>query len=199
MIGMKNPRAWQRMLSQRQLDIFNPHPKDIEILDIAHGLAFVARWNGQTVGKHPFSVAQHSVLVEQLFHAQHGDDDPRWSLAALLHDAAEYVIGDMISPVKNALGDEYHDLEIGLMNAIHRRFDLPTELPVRVQKAIKLADRSSAWLEAVGLAGFDPEEADRIFLRPNDASIVHREIQPLSGTQAKLAFLTRFGQLSSRA
>ena len=60
------PRAWQRMLSGRRLDLLEPSPFDIEIEDIAHGLARVARWNGQTVGDHAFSVAQHSVVVEAI-------------------------------------------------------------------------------------------------------------------------------------
>ena len=96
------PRVWQRMLSGRRLDLMDPSPLDIELADIAHGLARVARWNGQTTGEHAFSVAQHSLVVEQLVAAT--GKDARWQLAALLHDAPEYVIGDMISPFKSVLG-----------------------------------------------------------------------------------------------
>lgn len=198
MVGMNKPRAWQRMLSGRRLDLLNPNPQDIDIADIAHGLAFVARWNGQTVGKHPFSVAEHSVLVERLYRQQHPGSNPYWNLAALLHDAAEYVIGDMISPVKNAIGNEYQSLETRLMDAIHRRFGLPKKLPAKVQADIKSADRSSAWLEATRIAKFEIADADRIFVRPDVATIAGIEIQSLPGPEAKAAFLKRFRELSSR-
>jgi len=162
---MKQARAWQRMLSGRRLDLLDPTPVDIEIEDIAHGLAFVARWNGQTRGDWPYSVAEHSLLVEDAYRRQ-GGNDPRWQLAALLHDAPEYVIGDMISPVKAAVGPGYGELDARLMVAIHIRFGLPATLPVAVKKAIKQADKVSAWLEAVQIAGFSEAEADKFFGRP---------------------------------
>ncbi len=186
------------MLSGRRLDLLNPAPTDIEIEDIAHGLAFVARWNGQTIGDHPYSVAEHSLLVEDMYRQRNPGDDPRWNLAALLHDAAEYVIGDMISPVKNALGGGYGILEARLAGAVHLRFGLPAELPVKVQRAIKSADRASAWLEAVQIAGFDPDEASRLFVCPKDASITGRRISPLPADKAKSAFIERFTALSGR-
>ncbi len=163
----RQPRAWQRMLSGRRLDLLDPTPVDIEIGDIAHGLAFVARWNGQTRGDHPYSVAEHSLLVEALFSRRDPQADPRWKLAALLHDAPEYVIGDMISPVKAAVGPEYEALDDRLAAAIHIRFGLPAALPVRVKRAIKAADRVSAWMEAVQIAGFSDVEATRFFGRPD--------------------------------
>ena len=193
---MKSARAWQRMLSGRRLDLLNPDAADIEIDDIAHGLAFLARWNGQTIGDNPYSVAEHSLLVERLF-----DCDPkpnsRWRLAALLHDAAEYVIGDMISPVKNALGSEYGMLEDRILAAVHTRFGLPVLLPTRIMNEIKKADRASAWLESTQIAGFGKEEADRIFGRPAQR---HRNIRlrPVPGQQARTAFLQRFSQLYRR-
>ena len=156
-------RAWQRMLSGRRLDLLDPTPVDIEIGDIAHGLAFVARWNGQTRGDWAYSVAEHSLLVEQIYARSEPEAEPRWRLAALLHDAPEYVIGDMISPVKSALGNEYGEMDSRLAAAIHRRFGLPAQLPLAVKRAIKRADRISAWLEAVQLAGFTEAEADRFF------------------------------------
>ncbi|MFP4406618.1 HD domain-containing protein [Rhodosalinus sp.] len=162
-------RAWQRMLSGRRLDLLDPTPVDIEIEDIAHGLAFVARWNGQTLGDWPYSVAEHSLLVEDLFGRIAPAALPRWRLAALLHDAPEYVIGDMISPVKSAVGPGYGDLDARLSAAIHLRFGLPALLPKPVKAAIKRADRVSAWLEAVQLAGFSETEADRFFGRPDAA------------------------------
>ncbi len=160
---MKQPRAWQRMLSGRRLDLLDPTPMDIEVEDIAHGLAFVARWNGQTRGDWPYSVAEHSLLVEQIFSKMNSGIATRWQLAALLHDAPEYVIGDMISPVKAAVGPGYGALDDRLAAAIHIRFGLPAVLPVQVKKAIKAADTISAWLEAVHIAGFTKPEADRIF------------------------------------
>ena len=167
--GGKMKRAWQRMLSGRRLDLLDPTPMDIEIEDIAHGLAFVARWNGQTFGDHPYSVAEHSLLVEQIFSLQNSGIAPRWKLAALLHDAPEYVIGDMISPVKAAIGGAYGELDTRLTAAIHLRFGLPAQLPAPIKKAIKAADKVSAWLEAVQIAGFAVEEANRLFGRPSEA------------------------------
>jgi uncharacterized protein len=163
---VKQPRAWQRMLSGRRLDLLDPTPVDIEIEDIAHGLAFVARWNGQTRGDWPYSVAEHSLLVEQIF-SRLGQIEPKWQLAALLHDAPEYVIGDMISPVKSAVGPGYGEMDLRLTAAVHLRFGLPAVLPAPVKKAIKAADRVSAWLEAVQIAGFREDEADRLFGRPS--------------------------------
>src|SRR6266436_4279751 len=147
----KEPRAWQRMLSGRRLDLLDPSPMDIEVEDIAHGLARVARWNGQTLGEHAFSVAQHSVVVEEIAAHMLPGLEPRWRLAALLHDAAEYVIGDMISPFKAALGVDYRAFEDRLEAAIHIRFGLPVRTPVPVKKLIKQADRACAFFEATQL------------------------------------------------
>ena len=151
-------RAWQRMLSGRRLDLLDPTPMDIEVEDIAHGLAFVARWNGQTLGDWPYSVAEHSLLVEEIFARQNPGIGARWRLAALLHDAPEYVLGDMISPVKAAIGSGYGELDARLTAAIHLRFGLPTSLPTPIKKAIKAADIVSARLEAEQIAGFSTDD-----------------------------------------
>ncbi|MGI9412933.1 MAG: HD domain-containing protein, partial [Hyphomicrobiales bacterium] len=164
------PRAWQRMLSGRRLDLLNPSPLDIEIEDIAHGLARVARWNGQTSGDHAFSVAQHSLLVESLCVHFSPKLDRRWRLAALLHDASEYVVGDLISPFKAAIGLDYKAFENRLIEAVHIRFGLPAQLPETTRKLIKRADGASAFLEATQLAGFEDKEAARIFGRPRALS-----------------------------
>jgi len=140
---MKKYRAWQRMLSGRRLDLLDPTPLDIEIEDIAHGLSFVARWNGQTHGDFPYSVAEHSLLVEQIYSKLYKNPEKKWCLAALLHDAPEYVIGDMISPVKSAIGSDYQSLENRLSSAINLRFGLPTKLPENIKKQIKKADKIS--------------------------------------------------------
>ena len=160
-------RAWQRMLSGRRLDLLDPTPVDIEIEDIAHGLAFVARWNGQTRGDFAYSVAEHALLVETLYGRMNPKAPAKWRLAALLHDAPEYVIGDMISPVKAAVGPEYGALDDRLMSAIHIRFGLPAALPKSVKQQIKRADKVSAWMEATQIAGFSETEASKFFGRPN--------------------------------
>jgi uncharacterized protein len=171
------PRAWQRMLSGRRLDLLDPTPFDIEVEDIAHGLAFVARWNGQTRGDWPYSVAEHSLLVEEIFCRANPGVAPRWQLAALLHDAPEYVIGDMISPVKAAVGPGYGDLDVRLTAAVHLRFGLPAVLPGPIKKAIKAADKVSAWMEAVAIAGFSEGEADKLFGKPDRALLTGLQIK----------------------
>lgn len=163
----KPPRAWQRMLSGRRLDLLDPTPVDIEIEDIAHGLAFVARWNGQTFGDYAYSVAEHSLLVETLFSRLCPKATAAERLTALLHDAPEYVIGDMISPVKSAVGPGYGALDERLTAAIHIRFGLPAVTPAKLKKLIKKADRISAWMEATQIAGFSRTEADRFFGAPD--------------------------------
>lgn len=168
---MKTRRAWQRMLSGRRLDLLDPTPVDIEVADIAHGLAFVARWNGQTLGDYAYSVAEHSLLVEEIFARQNPTAPAKWRLAALLHDAPEYVIGDMISPVKAAIGPGYTELDARLTSAIHLRYGLPAVLPTKIKKQIKSADKVSAWLEAVQIAGFSKSEADKFFGK-QDAELV---------------------------
>ncbi len=188
-------RAWQRMLSGRRLDLLDPTPVDIEISDIAHGLAFVARWNGQTRGDWAYSVAEHSLLVEEIHCRIEPDSPPRWRLAALLHDAPEYVIGDMISPVKSALGGEYGEMDSRLTAAVHRRFGLPAQLPKPVKAAIKRADRISAWLEAVQIAGFSRSEADRLFPAPQPELLEGLEIRLRPPLETRAAFLNRYAML----
>ncbi len=192
---MPQARAWQRMLSGRRLDLLDPSPLDIEIEDIAHGLAFVARWNGQTRGEHPYSVAEHSLLVEEIFVRIARDASPRWRLAALLHDAPEYVIGDMISPVKAAVGPEYGALDARLAQAVHLRFGLPATLPAAIKATIKRADRISAWLEAVQLAGFTPAEANRFFGAPRVEGIGAVALDPRPPREVKAAYLARHADL----
>ncbi|MCA8869545.1 MAG: HD family hydrolase [Rhodobacteraceae bacterium] len=192
---MKQPRAWQRMLSGRRLDLLDPAPLDIEIEDIARGLSFQARWNGQTIGEFPYSVAEHSILVEQIFAALYPKSEPRWRLAALLHDAPEFVIGDMISPVKAAVGPGYKELDDRLMAAVHLRFGLPASLPAEIKKQIKRADRISAWLEAVQIAGFNRPEADRLFGKPNSELIERVRITLRPPSETRESFLARHTEL----
>lgn len=191
------PRVWQRMLSGRRLDLLDPSPLDIEIADIAHGLARVARWNGQTSGAHIFSVAQHTLLVEAVMRAQSPRVDARVRLATLLHDAPEYVIGDMISPFKAVLGDDYKAVEKRLLAAIHIRFGLPPVLPDDMTRQIKNADRGAAYLEATALAGFAEAEAKRLFGRDPGLTETTRQdyLTPWSAAKAAKRFLARFKTL----
>lgn len=188
------PRAWQRMLSGRRLDLLDPSPFDVEIEDIARGLARVARWNGQTSGDHAFSVAEHSVVVEHLFTTLNPKSTNAERLTALLHDAAEYVIGDMISPFKTALGIDYKAFEARLEEAIHLRFGLPPKMPASLKKKIKQCDLYCAWFEATQIAGFDPVEADKFFITPpRDIKLT---IDPFPVVLAEQAFLERFAELN---
>lgn len=194
-------RAWQRMLSGRRLDLLDPSPLDIEIEDIAHGLARVARWNGQTSGPNIFSVAQHSVLVEFIAKRQaqiRGVDlDRRWRLAMLLHDAPEYVIGDMISPFKAVLGGDYKAVEARLLAAVSLRFGLPPVWPADLVKLVKAADRASAFLEATRLAGFEITEAKKFFGQPFplEAAAERDHLASWTADEASGRFLARFREL----
>lgn len=187
-------RAWQRMLSGRRLDLLDPSPLDVEIEDIAHGLARVARWNGQTKGAHAFSVAQHCLLVERLTSELNPRLTAEAKLMALLHDAPEYVIGDLISPFKAAVGIDYKDFEHKLQAAIHLRFGLPAKPPTTLVTLFKKADLLAAWYEATQLAGFEIEESNRIFGKP-PKSLKAPRLTPLSTSDAQSQFLTRFRRL----
>jgi 5'-deoxynucleotidase YfbR-like HD superfamily hydrolase len=198
MVKTQPTRAWQRMLSGRRLDLLDPSPLDVEIEDIAHGLARVGRWNGQTKGDHAFSVAQHCVLVERLT----SELNPRLTrearLMALLHDAPEYVIGDLISPFKAAVGIDYKDFELKLLTAIHLRFGLPARTPPALQTLLKQADIASAYFEATQLAGFTAEEAKRYFGTPPKVLRLPRLV-PLAPADAQAQFLERFARLAHQS
>lgn len=192
------PRAWQRMLSGRRLDLLDPSPFDVEIEDIAHGLARVSRWNGQTRGAYPFSVAQHSLVVEDVVLRFEPGLSARDRLAVLLHDAPEYVIGDMISPFKAVMGGAYKEVERRLQTAIHLRFGLPPSLPETLKKLIKKADLISAYFEAVELAGFSIEEATRIFGRPKGFPDCYG-LEPWPTAEAQARYLERFAEVEAAA
>lgn len=189
------PRAWQRMLSGRRLDLLDPTPMDIEIEDIAHGLAFVARWNGQTSGDYAYSVAEHSILVEEIFRMLYPNEPIKWQLAALLHDAPEYVIGDMISPVKAAIGPDYGELDDRLTAAIHIRFGLPAKIPATIKKKIKKADKVSAWLEATQIAGFSVEESNKFFGKMDPELVGDLKLHLRPPVETRKAFTARHAAL----
>lgn len=192
------PRAWQRMLSGRRLDLLDPSPLDIEIADIAHGLARVARWNGQTSGDHAFSVAQHSLLVEALYGELASQATAEARLAALLHDAPEYVIGDMISPFKAVMGGNYKLIETRLQTAIHHRFSLPATLSAKLKPLVKRADQIAAFFEATRLAGFSEGEAIKYFGRPRGFDPANLDLTPRPTQSVQSDFLARFALLEEK-
>ena len=197
-VGKEDARAWQRMLSGRRLNLLDPSPLDVEIEDIAVGLARVARWNGQTVGDWGYSVAQHCLLVEELVGRLRPDLPVSWRCLALLHDAPEYVIGDMITPFKNALSGDYREIEQRLMQAIKRRFSL-TKLPKAAETLIKRADRVAAYLEAIRIAGFPLSEARPIFDPKGQLAALgfgDIELLPLPPREAERLYLERFRTLA---
>lgn len=188
-------RAWQRMLSGRRLDLINPSPLDVEITDIAHGLARVARWNGQTKGVHAYSVAQHSLMVEQIYQRLFTNASPNEQLLALLHDAPEYVIGDMISPFKAVMGGSYTLIEKRLEDAIRIRFGLPTDTSPKIIKQLKQSDRIAAFFESITLAGFNEDEALRYFGHPENITVEGLDLIPRPTQQVEGAFLARFNAI----
>ena len=183
------------MLSGRRLEILNPSPLDIEIEDIAHGLSFLARWNGQTIGDYPFSVAQHSLLVENIFSRHFPKMDNKSKLFALLHDSAEYVISDMISPLKAHLGITYEELDENLTLAICIRFNIPTTKIKTIKRQVKLADKMAAWLEAIHLAGFSEKEADSLFGKQVGVEGFERYLSPGKPNFVRKSFVNRFNEL----
>ena len=189
----KKPRSWQRMLSGRRLELLDPTPLDIEIEDIARGISRVARWNGQTSGEYPLSVAQHSVIVAELLKSYNEIIEIKWQLAALLHDAAEYIVSDMITPLKSFLGEEYIQLEEKIQSAINIRFSLPSEIPKKFYKLIKNCDRQTAFIEAIQLAGFTLKEAKKTLKMPK--LIPDYKIKPISANNAEKLFLKKFKEL----
>lgn len=197
MAPAKAPRAWQRMLSGRRLDLLDPSPLDVEISDIAHGLARVARWNGQTYGEEAFSVAQHSLIVEQIFRLQNPTASHNDCQMALLHDAPEYVIGDMISPFKSVVGGGYKTVEKRLEAAVHLRFGLPPHPSRELKSKIKKADSICAFFEATELAGFSLTEAQKLFGTPRGMTKEMFEIAPLGVKAAQDAFIKRFDEIEA--
>jgi 5'-deoxynucleotidase YfbR-like HD superfamily hydrolase len=185
------------MLSGRRLDLLDPSPLDIELEDIAHGLARVARWNGQTVGSHAYSVAQHTLLVDDLAGVLMPRIGAEARLALLLHDAPEYVIGDMISPFKALIGGAYKAVEARLLAAIHRRFGLRSPLPGRTVEAIKAADRVAAYFEATHLAGFSEREAIRFFGRPRGVDPRSLDLKSWPPSVAEKRYLKRFAEVAA--
>jgi hypothetical protein len=182
------------MLSGRRLDLLDPSPLDIEIEDIALGLSRVARWNGQTSGNHGFSVAQHSLVVLTFLDQAIKRPSRELRLAALLHDASEFVTADLITPFKTVIGDAYKVIEHRVQRAVHLRFGLPADVDEEWHAAIKLADRQSAFLEAIELAGFTEKEARQVFKFRNKRPEI--SLKPWAPEEARERFLQRFKLLA---
>jgi 5'-deoxynucleotidase YfbR-like HD superfamily hydrolase len=134
-------------------------------------------------------------VVEEIFAATFVKASPVDRLMALLHDAAEYVIGDMISPFKSVVGGGYKEVEGRLQRAVHLRFGLPPELAEATRKAIKHADQIAAYFEATELAGFSVTEAVRYFGRPRGIAAGRFDFTPHPVKSVEKAFLKRFGTL----
>ena len=147
-------------------------------------------------------MAQHALVVEDIARTRNPDWPARWRLAALLHDAPEYVVGDLISPFKTAIGLDYKAFELRLLAAIHSRFGIPPELPSDVQTEIKAADRIAAYFEATRLAGFGEDEATIYFGRPKGLAAGTGEalaaLKAWPADEAQVAFLGRFRDLIER-
>ena len=196
---MTEQRAWQRMLSGRRLDILHPDPKDVEVEDIAHGLARVSRWNGQTRGEHAFSVAQHSVFVEKIFRQTVNEYTKDDCIYALFHDAAEYVIGDIISPFKAAMGGSYKEVEMKLQKVIYEKLKLKTEVDEELYKNIKKADDIAAYVEAMQLAGFTEAEAEQVFNgKYKEFDDTQFNLVPMTAQMAEKTFLDRLNEIKKQ-
>ena len=187
------------MLSGRRLDLLDPSPLDVEIEDIAHGLARVARWNGQTERRAHFF--RRAALAAGRDHrapaAPISTARPRSRV--LLHDAPEYVIGDMISPFKAVIGDAYKAVEARLLAAIHLRFGLPADAAGRSRRPDQGRRPSArAFSRRRGLPDFrEPKRGGssaprRSSPRPSSATTS----RPGPPETAEARFLERFAKLA---
>ena len=176
---------------------FDPRPEEVNIEFIAHHLANQCRWNGAT--QHPtkrelvfFSVAEHSVLVS--LYVERDLKRPDLALEALLHDAAEAPLGDIIRPVKYSPGvkEVYGVLEERNENVIAKAFNLVHPWP----KEIKIADEAVCTAEKRQIIPMNPGEdwdTDSMLDESREASY---PIQMLLPYQAKQLFLGQFRRLA---
>ena len=136
----------------------------------------------------------------ELFRTQTPDCTPASQLQCLLHDAPEYVMGDIISPFKAAMGGNYKDVENRLLSAVYLRFSLPAAMPAAVAKLVKKADREAAFFEAIHLAGFENSEARKFFGEPTqpafDVDAFDRLIRPWPTREAHDRFVAAFEAIS---
>ncbi len=189
------PRVWQRMLSGRRLDLLDPSPLDVEISDIAHGLARVARWNGQTRGDFAFSVAQHSLIVEQIVGCER-------SRSALAHGGTAARRAGICRRRHDLAVQERHRRRLQGCGKAAAGGDPSALRPAgasagRDRKGDQGRGPVSAYYEATLLAGFESHEAAKFFGEPGGAACEPGEFVPRPAREMEAAFLARFAELDA--
>jgi hypothetical protein len=172
---------WMMTASGLQFWPLDPRVDEIEIGDIATGLAHQGRYNGQT--SRFYSVAQHSIHLADYFSARSDHDFARW---ALLHDAAEAYIGDMIRPLK-PIFLSFLEIESRIERCIFERFDLKGDIP----QAVKDADTRILTDEFIHL--FPTEAVERHGLHKRARLGIN--VARLTPGDARALFLHRFERL----
>lgn len=164
--------TWILTRTGRRFDLLQPCPSQVFVLDIAHALAHLCRFNGHA-SRH-YSVAQHSLVVASIVPAEH-------KLAALLHDATEAYVGDMVRPLKQVM-PEYKQIEQRIWLAICERFDIAPELPESVKEADMIAlatERAQLMPDHPGewecLAGVTPLSLPLDIWTPSKAAIRYQD------------------------
>jgi uncharacterized protein len=162
----------------KRVDVFRPSFLDIDILDIAHSLSLLNRFNGHV--DRGYSVGEHSVFVSYIV-------NPKYALKGLLHDATECYIGDCVSPLKKLLA-EYQIIEERIWIEVCKKFNL--SMSKRSDRAVKVADEIALMTEAksFGVTLTTKRIHDRI--RPLDILI-----KPLTAKKSERLFLQRFREL----
>ncbi|HEY8593285.1 MAG TPA: hypothetical protein VIL42_10550 [Sphingomicrobium sp.] len=167
---------WMQMYSGGQFWPLDPRAEEVRIEDIAHALSNICRYGGHC--ERFYSVAEHSVLVSYAVPPEH-------ALIALLHDATEAYVGDVVRPLKRLLSG-YAAIERRVWEAIASRFGMAVELP----DCVKVADNAVLLAEQQQI--MKPAPADWcIEGEPADC-----EIDCLAPSDAEAAFLFRFWQLT---
>ncbi|MGN7610944.1 phosphohydrolase [Magnetococcales bacterium HHB-1] len=168
--------AWIQTYTGKPFWPLNPRPEDIDILDIAHALSMLCRFNGHC--KRFYSVAEHSVHISRIVEPK----DAPWGL---LHDAAEAYLTDMPKPVKQEIL-HYQKIEDRLLSVIAKHFGLSQTIPLD----IKRSDRVMLATEKALLMAPEPAPWNTL-PEPLDPGM----IKCWSPNEAKTAFLDRFKAL----
>ncbi|MDQ7877339.1 HD domain-containing protein [Microbacterium sp. QXD-8] len=184
MVAEKRRRAdwhrgdWMQTFTGRQFYPMDPRPDEVDITDIAHSLAMQCRYNGHV--RRFYSVAEHCVLMSQVI-------EPEFALWALLHDATEAYVGDMVRPLKLNM-PEYRAAEDRVEEAIAERFGLPVPMPARVKEI----DTAILLNERLELLSEPP--------RPwsTDGEMLAVEIVGWSPAVAKWEYLARFAEITTK-
>lgn len=174
--------TWMNTLSNTQFDIFDPEPSNVSIHDIAHALSNVCRYSGQCMFF--YSVAEHSLLMSKLAPSD-------LKLFALLHDAAEAYMGDMIRPHKKIFTD-FVTVEKHLIRAIFQAFGIEAFLDnVEAKAEIKRLDNILLASEKRVL--FPNTSLDWGLTEPEDSNITIRGLSP---NLIHVRFLATFASLT---